>query len=80
MPHPNKAKMDAAVQRWISEAKSQADAPTLLKRKAQWVAEQLAMLGRESRTTPAHLRGLTAPDLISAQAALEGAARTLVTA
>lgn len=79
--HPNKAKMDAAVDRWIAEAGKRADGADLLTAKAEWVEKQLQELsyraGRDEDPA-AHLIGLTAIDLLEGQWKLEAAARSFL--
>lgn len=75
--HPNQDKMQAAVARWISEAQGRSNGAELLRQRADWVEQQLRVLsawaaGRAD--LPAHLLGLTAPDLIGAQSDLISAA------
>lgn len=73
--HPNKTKMQAAVQRWIGEALGRDNGAALLARRADWVVEQIAILGRDDLSIPAHLAGLTLWDLQAAEGALRGAVR-----
>ena len=70
-PHPNKAKMEAAVQRWIAEVQGRPNARTLLLNKADMVERFLADLSRCTRpghtgALPHYLVGLTAFDLTAA--------------
>lgn len=76
-PHPNRAKIAAAVERWISDAAGHPNGARLLAQKAQWVGDQIAILGRADLATPEHLEGLTVWDLQAAQFALEDAARSV---
>jgi hypothetical protein len=76
-PHPNKTNMDAAVARWIADAARLPGGSALLRRKAEWVAAQIARLGRDDLDTPEHLEGLTVFDLLGAQGDLDRAARGL---
>lgn len=74
--HPNVRKMQAAVDRWLEAASARVDGPELLKRRADWFADQIAALGREDLPTPAHLAGLTVWDLMDGQGRIEAAARS----
>lgn len=76
-PTDNKAKMSAAVARWIAEAETHPNGRRLLTEKATWVARQLRILGDPLVHTPEHLRGLQAVDLIGAESDLRAAARDL---
>ena len=75
--HPNQAKMQAAVQRWIAEAQGRTNGAALLRQRADWVEQQLQALSRacdRDDAIPQHLTGLTAPDLICAHGELLSAA------
>lgn len=72
---PKTTKVSAAAQRWIAEAKRRPDGAEALTRRAEWLADQLAILGRDG-PTPEHLIGVTAGDLIAAETVLLAAART----
>jgi hypothetical protein len=75
--HPNQQKMEAAISGWIAEAGARSNGAELLAKKAGWVRDQIAILGREDIATPEHLVGLTVWDLHDAEEALERAARGL---
>jgi len=73
----NKAKMDAAVARWIADAAVRFEGPELLEQKALWVRQQMAKLAataHQDDCAPGHLSGLVAVDLIEADSALLRAA------
>lgn len=71
----NKAKMQAAIRRWIAEASVRPDGAALLRKKASSVANDLRILSDPFLRTPECLQGLTAADLIGAEADLRQAAR-----
>lgn len=73
--HPNKAKMDAAVQRWIAEAQSRSDGAAGLRKRVTWMGHQIRILGDRFTRTPEHLEGLTAADLLVAQDTLRAAVK-----
>lgn len=71
--HPNVRKMQVAVDRWIEEASARPDGSAALAMRAAWMAQQIAILGRDDLATPPHLIGLTVYDLMGAQDALSKA-------
>ena len=78
----NKTKMQAAVARWIGEARRRADGPALLERKAAQVQRDLRTLSKlsaKSAELPEHLEGLTAFDLSGAHGELLTAAARIRT-
>ena len=74
-PHPNLRKMNAGVAAWIEAANGRMDGDVALAKRALWMGEQIARLGRADLTTPAHLEGLTVWDLMAAQKTLQDAAK-----
>lgn len=74
-PHPNVAKMAAAVERWITEAQARPNTAELLWSRVEWLEQQSAILSGPG-DTPEHLEGLGAFDLAAGIARLTGAATT----
>jgi hypothetical protein len=72
--------MNAAVDRWIEEAKAHADGPFHLRRRSLWLDDMLKKLAAaidRDMEPPPPLRGVTVPDIHSAQARLLVAARDI---
>lgn len=72
--------MNAAIDRWIEEAKVHADGPFHLRRRSLWLDDMLAKLADavdRDMDPPAPLRGVTVADLHSSQARLLVAARDI---
>ena len=78
--HPNKAKMNAAVDRWIADAAVLPNGADLLERKTGVIErdiQTLALAAERDDRIPVHLRGLTAIDLTLASSKLTRAAQAM---